>query len=488
MQERYIASADLGTSKLALTVARICGDDVQIIYYKETSSEGVRYSSVINPKKASEALRNAVRIAQDELRIEIRQLVVGLPRYSVRQETAKGGFNRSDATSCITQEEIDNLKSMALTSYPIDDNVKETIYGAVAQSFSTEDIFQSSEEDIVGATSEFLEGNFKIFVGRKKAMDNITVTLNEAGIAPAGMYFTTDAVASAVLSEEERDNGVALIEMGAGVTSLCIYQNNIMRFYASIPFGGKSITTDIKYECGFKEVLAENIKLAFGACMPEKLQSMSEKIIQINDEENGNFGQKLPVKYLSDIITCRAREIIEAMLFLIQESGYSEKLRNGIVITGGGANLANITALIKEMSGYKVRIGFPRTRRISAEGCEGISETGAAASVGLILISMKDELINCTSAPVPRSAQDEEEEKKQIEEKEKEDMQGSVFDSSAAVDPEAAQKAKAAGKKKKRSKVDVLWEKVGRKVNNALDGAMDAIGGLYDNTEGGNAS
>jgi len=478
MQERYIASADLGTSKIAITVAKVCGEDVQIIYYKETPSDGVRYSSIFNPKRASDALKQATMNAQKELGIEIRQLAVGLPRYSVHQETASARIERPNPESCITQEEIDALKSMALESYPLNDSEKEVIYGAVAQSFSTEDIFQGSEHDIVGATSEYVEGNFKIFVGDQKAMNNVDVTLNQAGIALAGKYFLPDAVAQAVLTDEEKENGVALVEIGAGVTSMCIYQGHILRHFSTIPFGGRSITTDIKYECGFKEVLAENIKLAFGACMPEKLQSMNEKIIQVTDEENGTFGQKLPVKYLSEIITCRASEIIEAILFLIQESGYAEKLRSGIVLTGGGANLTNLQGLVKEMSGYRVRMGFPRGRKFSAEGCDGISETDATASVGMILMAKKDVNLNCTSEPRPKediTAPDEE----QVSVEEPATYEGTVFGNSGKTETKEIQKKKKREKESVSIK-NVIWNKAKNRISEALDGTVELFGEMYD--------
>ena len=489
MQERYIASADLGSSKIAVTIARICGDDVQVIYYRESPSDGIRSSSVFNPQRAADSLKKAVGKAQDELRIQIHQLVVGLPRYAVRQEIASAKLPRTEPDDCITPEEVETLKSIALESYPLSDGVKEEIFGAVAQSFNTEDIFQGSEHDVVGATSEFIEGNFKIFVGNRKAMSNVGITLKQAGISPAGYYFLPDAVASAVLTDEDKENGVALIEIGAGVTSLSIYQGHIMRHYSAIPFGGRCITTDIKYECGFKETLAENIKLAFGACMPEKLQSMSEKVIQINDEENGNYGgQKLPVKYLSDIITCRATEIIEAMLFLIQDSGYSEKLRNGIVLTGGGANLANLAGLVREMSGYKVRIGFPRMRALSAEGCDGISETSAAASVGMILMAKKDAAINCTAEMLPEpevisgpNIIDS------LEKGDKADEPEDYSDTVFAQEPEPARPVKTAkspsrAARKRHELVNVIW-KTTKKVG---EDVFEVIGNLYDGTEEGN--
>ena len=337
--ERYIAAADLGSSKIALSVAKIEGDDIQVIYYKESPSDGIRNSYVFNPKRAATPLRNAIREAEEELNIKILQVVVGLPRYDVRQEIASARMERSDPSSCITKDEINTLKSIAIDSYPIADEAKEEIYGAVAQSFSAdEELVCASENDVVGVTADAIEGNFKVFVGAQKAVSNIDIMLNEVGVAPARKMFLPNTVARAVLTDAEKENGVALVEIGAGVTSLTIYRGKLLRHYSAIPFGGRSITTDIKFECGFNEQLAENIKLAFGACMPEKLQSLSEKVIQINDQENGSYDQ-LPVKYLSEIITARVEEIMMAILYEIYQSGFADSLRSGIVVTGGCAQI-----------------------------------------------------------------------------------------------------------------------------------------------------
>lgn len=402
MKERYIATVDLGTGKLALSVARVLEKDVQVLYYSERPSDGVRYGRIFNPLRASIPLKEAVKDAEEELGIKIRQVVIGLPRYGVRQETARASMERSDPNSCISQEEIDAIKDMALDTYPLEDELREEMYGAVAQSFSTEDAMNFSENEVVGMPSVSLEGNFKVFVGAKKAISNIDIMLSNAGVAEAAKYFLPMSTADAVLSAEEKENGVALVEMGAGVTSLTIYQDNILRYYFSIPFGGKNITTDIKYECGFTEVLAENIKLAFGACMPERLQNMSEKVLQINNYEAGT-PRNLSVKYLSEIITARVKEIMDAILFKIQESGYADKLRNGIVLSGGCANMINCSNLIKQMSGYNVRIGYPRSKRFSTGGCPGINETGAAASVGMLLLATEDSHIDCASEKPQRS-------------------------------------------------------------------------------------
>ena len=407
MEDRYIATVDLGTSKIAFTVAKVTGADVQILYYKEQPSAGIRYGAVFNPSLAATQLKKVIADAETQLSIKILQVVIGMPRSGVRQEVASAQVPRMDPTSCISQEEVDAVKNIALDSYPLDDPDTQKIYGAVAQSFSADDMIGCSEEEIIGMPSAILAGNFKVFVGPEKAVSNIDILLNQTGVAPARKVFLPGATADAVLTREEKDNGVALIEIGAGVTSLTIYQRGLLRYYFALPFGGRNITTDIKYECGFNEHLAENIKLAYGACQPDKLLNMSDKILQIENREDGT-AQQLPVKYLSEIIHARMCEILEAVLFKIQESGYADRLRNGVVLTGGSALLTGCSALIKERSGYSVRIGFPRTQHFSWSGCPGIGEPAAVSSVAMLLEAKSDEHLNCTTEYIPPKAENEE--------------------------------------------------------------------------------
>ena len=403
MEERYIASVDLGTSKLAVCVARILGNDVQVIYYRETPSVGIRYSYVNNPGKVEGVLRDALTQAQQELKIKIQQVIVGLPRYYVRQENASAAMERTDPDTQIEDGEVKTLKSMALEEYPLSDSKNEVIYGAVAQSFSTEDSLNELENDIVGMTAEKLEGNFKVFIGSRRHSINIDNVFNSMGIAIAKKYFTPGITARAVLKEEQMENGVALIDIGAGVSSVTIFKGKIMRYYAAIPFGGNSITRDIKTECNFSYDLAENIKRAYGACMPGKLSAMGEKSIQIVDENDEPTAQ-VTVKYISEIITARMKEIIEALLYHIQASGYASEdiLRAGVVVTGGGAEIVNCANYIKDLSGYSVKIGYPR-RFFSCEGCPEATETSAATSMGMILAAKSDKMLNCVNeAPARR--------------------------------------------------------------------------------------
>lgn len=439
--DRHIVAIDLGSSKISLTVAKVNGQDIQVIYYKETASNGIRYSSIYNDLHARKALEKAVQEAEAELDIKITQAVVGMPKFPIRQESGNAMIQDRGEGAEITEEDIATLKKFAQSVYPIEDDSKEAIYGSVAQSFSDGENFQIIEEEIIGMGSDTLEGNFKIFIGKKGNLNKIDSLMNKSGIVPMRKYFTAESTARAVLRESEMESGVALIDFGGGCTSVSIYQGKIMRHYASIPFGGKNITNDIKSECQISERLAENIKLEFGACMPDKLLSLSDKILSISG--NGSETNKqLSVKYLSEIITARVEEIIMAILYEIEKSGFADSLRSGIVVTGGVAQTANLANLIYDISGFRVRIGYPQ-KTFSCEGCDGLAETSAATAIGLIMSSINDSTINCAtvkeSEPVTEAI---------FEEigvvGNQEEPQGSLFksDEIETVDPEAKPKTK----------------------------------------------
>ena len=227
--DKHIVAIDLGTSKIALTVAKVEGNDVQIIYYSETESAGIRYSSVFNVKNATEALASAISQAEDELNIKITQAVVGMPKYPIRKVDAKAEIDGRGEDADITEEDIDSLKSFAQDSYPLEDAEKEAVFGAVAQSFSDGENFQIIEQDIVGMTSDVLEGNFKIFIGKKSDLNKVDQVMNRCGVTAIQKFFTADTTAKAVLNGSEMENGVALVDFGAGCTSVSIYHGSIKR-------------------------------------------------------------------------------------------------------------------------------------------------------------------------------------------------------------------------------------------------------------------
>ena len=190
IQDRHIVAIDLGTSKIALTVAKVNGENVQIVYYRETPSEGIRYSSVFNASQVSGPLSEAIRQAEAALGIKITQAVVGMPKHPVRLESSTGKIEGRGFDEDITAEDVAELKRSAQDMYPLENPNMEAIYGAVAQSFSDGENFQIIENDIIGMTSDVLEGHFKIFIGKKSSLAKIDTVLKKAGIVAARKYFT----------------------------------------------------------------------------------------------------------------------------------------------------------------------------------------------------------------------------------------------------------------------------------------------------------
>ena len=475
MEEKNIVAIDLGSSKIALTVANINGNDVQVIYYKERPSAGIKYSSVFNILHASDPLARIISDAEEALDMKISQVVVGMPKYPVRQETNSVVVNDRGEDTDITAEDIADLKSYAEDSYPLEDPSKEAIYGVVAQSFSDSENFQIIEDDIIGMVSDVLEGHFKIFIGKKSNLKKVDTLMAKNSISARKKYFTAETTAKAVLTDAEMENGVALIDFGGGSTSVTIYHGKVMRHYASIPFGGKNITDDIKSDCQISERLAENIKLAYGACMPEKLHSLSEKVLQIMSSNN-EPSKQITVKYLSEIITARIEEIIMAILYEIEESGFGDMLKSGIVITGGVAETANLSNFIYELSGYRVRTGYPKGQ-FSSTGCNGIKDTSAATSVGLILAA-KDEMgINCAQICKSRENEvliEEESEVEFVDENEEMlppyDSETSTAEEEDTEEQETVQETEEVTQKPPRKSfmegIKIFWRGVGSKLDN----------------------
>lgn len=392
MDEKNIVSIDLGSSKIALAVAKVDGRNIEMLYYKETPSDGIVRGAVANVKKASAAIENAIREAEESLGMKITGAVVSMPKYPIVQKSSIASMDR-DGNNCVEQGEIDILRENAINGC-LDDENEDEVYEAVAQSYSDEDDFQITEDAVIGRTSCKLEGNFNVYVGKKKNLSAIDKAFNEAGRSCGVKFFPGLATAQAALSEDEKDNGVALVDIGAGATSVAIYKGGILRYYDSIPFGGQLITKDIQSICRIGEKLAENIKKAYGVCIPEKLYNLGDKILKIQgDKEHASY--ELQVKLLSKIVTARMKEILDAVLFMIQESGYADNLIAGIVLTGGGANIANCRILLKEMSGLSVRIGFARTLYTSSGFVDGINGTAAATAVGMMVCARDRGYSNC---------------------------------------------------------------------------------------------
>ena len=230
----------------------------------------------------------------------------------------------------------------------------EKVVHVIPQDYSVDN--EMNEKNPVGMLGDRLEGFFHVIVGRMSSIGNIEKCIHRAGLKLAGVILESLASSHAVLTEEEREAGVVLVDIGGGTSDLAIFQDGLIRHSAVIPFGGNIITNDIKEGCALLQKQAESIKQKFGSALGN--MAKEDMVISIPGMQ-GWESKEISCKNLACIIQARMEEIIDFVAHHISASGYYEKLGAGIVITGGGALLKNITQLMKLKTGLDVRMGRP---------------------------------------------------------------------------------------------------------------------------------
>ncbi|MCQ2186645.1 MAG: rod shape-determining protein, partial [Bacteroidales bacterium] len=267
-----------------------------------------------------------------------------------------------------------------------------------------------SPEEVVGMASENIKAKYKLYVIKQSFSNVIDNAFKDCGTITVRKVFAPDCVGACVLSDSMRQGGVALIDLGAGASSVSIFHGGVLKHYGAIPFGGTNISIDIANICGISERLAENIKLAYGGCIPDRLGSIGDKKLKITNHLDKSV-REVSVKYLSEIITARQREIIDALLYEIQTSGYADKLKNGVVLTGGAAAMLNLCTFFKQVSGYNAKVGTTSQNLFSSE--DGSFFTlGASFSSGLLRSYAGTETLGCQGKeeekPEPQPQEQEE--------------------------------------------------------------------------------
>ena len=201
-----------------------------------------------------------------------------------------------------------------------------------------------------------LEANFHIISGHVSAVKNIIKCVGNAGLETQELILEPLASSESVLSDEEKEAGVVLVDIGGGTTDLAIFHEGIIRHTAVIPFGGNSVTEDIREGCSVMRNQAELLKTRFGSALAE--ENKENEIICVPGLR-GREPKEISVKNLAFVIQARMEEIIDHVYYEIKSSGYEKKLIAGIVITGGGAQLKHLPQLVEYVTGLDSRVGYP---------------------------------------------------------------------------------------------------------------------------------
>ncbi len=343
---------DIGTTKICAIAGRLNEyDRLDVLAFGTVKSEGVARGVVSNIDKTVKAIREAVDIAEKSSGCIFKRVHVGIAGQHIKSHHHMGYLTRSDHNAEITkadvQKLIDNMQRIAL---PAGDKILHII----PQEFTVDD-----EKDIVdpiGMSGYKLEANFHIITGQVSASKNIMRCIEKAGLEIADLTLEPIASSSAVLSDEEKEAGVALIDIGGGTTDITIFKDNIIRHTAVIPFGGNIITEDIKAGCTVLHDQAEKLKTKFGSALAEEITDNRNIIIK---GMKGREAKSISEKNLSRIIQARVEEVFDYVLWEIKRSGYEKKLLAGMVLTGGGALLKNIELLVQYHTGMHARTGEP---------------------------------------------------------------------------------------------------------------------------------
>lgn len=376
--KNYIAAVDLGTTKVVCAVGEKTSDGVRIIAYSEVPSRGIKRGRVENVKLAHISLSQAVKNVENQLGMKINKVFVGIAGQDIKCISPEPTQTmRDSADEMITTHEI-NAITERMYKTPLEDGYK--VIQAVPQSYNVDNYMSVSEP--VGMVGRSILSRYKLFIGKDNSGKLIQSTLNLCHIGQFEQVLEPVASAKAVLTDEEKELGCALVDIGGGTTDVVIIQNNIVRHAGVIPFGGISVTEDICMGCSITQSQAESAKKSeYGCCFADYADA--DKNLFINGV--GRKDRKIPVKVLAKIIQARMEEILEAVCWHIEQSGFKNSLRGGIVFTGGGSRINNLTNLANVVTGFEARTACPASYTITNDSVEEAKSPTAATAVGLVI-------------------------------------------------------------------------------------------------------
>lgn len=379
-EDKIIVGLDIGTTKICCIVGRKNEfGKLEILGMGKAVSDGVIRGIVTNIDKTVHAIEKAVSQAGEMANIDIRVVNVGIAGQHIKSAVYHGSITR-ESNDEITVEDVNRLTN---DMYRIVIPPGSEIIHVMPQDYIVD--YEDGIKDPVGMSGVKLEADFHIITAQTNAINNINRCIKRAGLEVENLILEPLASSLAVLSEEEKEAGVCLVDIGGGTTDIAVFYDNIIRHTAVIPFGGNIITADIKQGCMVMDHQAEQLKTKFGRAIGE--EANANEIVAIPGLRN-RPAKEISVKNLAHIIEARMEEIIEMVHTEIITSGYHKKMAAGIVITGGGSQLTSIKQLFEYMTGLDARVGYPN-EHLGKSKVESVKSPMYATSVGLVLSGFK---------------------------------------------------------------------------------------------------
>ncbi|HIP32502.1 MAG TPA: cell division protein FtsA [Crocinitomicaceae bacterium] len=393
---KIIVGLDIGTTKIACFVgSKNEHGKIEILSMGKTESLGVMRGIVSNIDKTIRSIEGAVKEAEERIdgTLKIDTVNVGIAGQHIKSIQHRGILTRDNLENEISQKDIDRLiEDMYKLAMP----PGEKIITVLPQEYIIDN--EQGIKDPIGMSGVRLEANFHIITGNIGASMNIHKCVERSGLTVKNIILEPIASADAVLTEEEKEAGVVLVDIGGGTTDVAIFHEGIIRHTAVIPFGGNAITEDIKEGCTIMKRNAEKVKQQFGSAIASETQ---ENVVVAIPGLPGRPAKEITLRNLASIIQARMEEIIEMVHFEIKNSGFEKKLIGGIVVTGGGSQLDHITQLFEYVTGMDARLGYP-TEHLANTNNEIIKSPMYATGIGLVLKGFED--LEKVASPEPEAA------------------------------------------------------------------------------------
>lgn len=382
--ENIVCAIDIGTSKIAALVGRRNQfGKIEILGIGNCPSFGVQRGVVINIARTVESIKKAVMDAERQSGIKFQKVHVGIAGQHIKSLQHRGILTRNNNDTWISYEDIQKLKNeMYKLALPPGDRILHVL---------PQEYIVDNEPGIynepIGMMGIRLEGNFHIITGAETAIQNIERCITIAGLEVASIELEPLASADAVLSKEELEGGVCLVDIGGGTTDIAIFENFVIRHTAVIPFGGNIITEDLRNFRILKEQ-AEVLKVRYGSAIP--FEELRNKHVSIQGEGGARAIGKNEVNLLavSKVISARVKEILAHVAFQINLSKFDKRLIGGIVLTGGGSQLQHLTQLTESETGQNARLGLPREHLASTKVAD-VDSPIYATGIGLLIRGFK---------------------------------------------------------------------------------------------------
>lgn len=371
-----IAAIDIGTTKIVAVVGRKGADGkLHVIGIEKVVSTGIKRGVVLNIDETVNAIKELVFNVEAKHGVKLYEVYVGIAGQHIKSLQNKG-IRYIEINQEITQYDLDQMYS---DNFKIPLEAGENILHVFSQDYVVDN--ETGVRMPIGMSGRRLEGNYHVVLGRVLSVNNIEKCINRVGLKLNHLILEPMASARSVLTAEEKEAGVVLVDIGGGTTDVAIFYDGVIRHTAVIPFGGNVVTSDIKEGCGVLQKQAESLKTQFGSALGDL--EREDKVVTIPGIE-GWEPKEISFKSLAYIIQARMEEIVDYVMYQIEYSKLYDKLGAGIVITGGGALLKNLPQLIKYRTGLEVRLGIPN-KYLAGSNLVEVAKPMYATSIGLLL-------------------------------------------------------------------------------------------------------